>query len=342
MKKPQFANRSNRYTNNNPVSSDTPSQPPLGNRGLNEVLSAEGLNPFDRQSSCHPRRRDMIPVMAPGMNPNEMAAPGGFYPPYQPLPVTNSVHSALLLDRESALNYISELKSNAYVVALGKTRTGEEIVKVEHMFTTDQLYPTPTPTEEVIILTQMSADEFINLYLDTLDTEDTFGLSDFISGLFFTVQQIGNRMYGAMDGRTYLVDQALVDQAIEEVKDVKDEPVSGFYQPPAVARLYRIAVDHRNTLVKGYVQILNNLIDELNVKPSIDEMGLATMSFVGKDMTVVVQPSMVNSFCTTITYKVTWVRHNPELAHEAVQTHTYTAEVFFDDIVPKIKQLVSE
>lgn len=342
MKKSQFANRSNRHQMNNPVSSGTPSQQ-LGNLGLNEALTVEGLNPFDRQSSCHPRRRDMMPAMAPGMNPNAVTQPG-YYPPYQNMNTTMTIGSAMqnvmVLDRENALSYISELKPNAYVVGAGKTRTGEEIVEVEHMFTTYHLYP--TPTHEVIILTQMSADEFINLYLDTLDTEDTFGLSGFMGSMPFAIQQAGNRMYGVMEGQTYLVDQALVDQAIEEVKDVKEEPMSGFYQRPAIARVYRLVEEHRAAKVKEQVQILSDLINQMNVKPSIDETGLATISFIGKDVSVIVQPSTINPFYNVTSYKVTWVRHNPQLAHEGEQTYTYGADSFFTNVVPKIKQLVSQ
>lgn len=344
MKKPQFANRSNRYTNNNPVSSGTPA-PQLGNLGLNESLSMRGLNPFDRQSSCHPRRRDMMPAMAPGMNPNAVAQPG-YYPPYPNMNTTMTIGSAMqnvmVLDRENALSYISELKPNAYVVGAGKTRTGEELVEVEHMYTNGQPYTAPAATHDMIVLTQMSADEFINLYLDTLDTDDTFGLSDFMGSLSFTIQQVGDRMYGAMEGRTYLVDQALVDQAIEDVKDIKEEPMQGFYQRPAIARVYRLVEEHRTAKVKEQVQILSDLINQMNVKPSIDETGLATISFIGKDVSVVVQPSIINPFYNVTSYKVTWVRHNPQLAHEGEQTYTYGADTFFTDVVPKIKQLVSQ
>lgn len=341
MKKPQFANRSNRHTNNNPVSSGTPSQPQLGNLGLNESLSMRGLNPFDRESSCHPRRRDMMPPIAPTMNPNEMAAPGGFYPPYQTGLINNPVHNTMLLDREAAISYINELKSNTYLTGAGKTRTGEEIIEAIHMLSSDQPYPAPNRTMDLIILTQMSAEEFINLYLDTLDKEDIIGLSDLVGDASFNIQQNGNRMYSTREGRTYLIDQTVVDQVMEGV-DVKEEGIIGVYQLPAVSRLYRMIDEKRTENINERVRILSDLINDMNAKPSIDHLGLASITFVGKDVSVIVQPSMLNPFCNDASYKVTWIRHNPQLTHEAEQTYNYDVESFFNEVVPKIKQLVTE
>lgn len=248
----------------------------------------------------------------------------------------SGVNQTLLMDQDAALEYVKGLNTSVYICPTGKTSTGEDIVVVEFL---DSQISQGRPADNIILM-GISAETLIDRYLDTLDPNDLLTLDSFAENMTLTATQVGQRMYGILNGKTYLVDQGLVDQVIEETKDIKEFiPPAGYYQRPAVTRLTQLVHEHLEAKWEENHNTFKRLIQDTKAYPQIDSNGDITVVFPGKDVTVSVRSINPMAHKFNMLYEVTWVRDNPTLPHEAEYSSVYSANDFFKSVLLKIAEL---
>lgn len=289
------------------------------------TMGLHGYNPRMHQRALHSPQ----PPSAYNLTDNPPLSPRQWSP-------MSGVNQTLLMDQDAALEYVKGLNASVYICPTGKTSTGEDIVVVEFL---DSQISQGRPADNIILM-GISAETLIDRYLDTLDPNDLLTLDSFAENMTLTATQVGQRMYGILNGKTYLVDQDLVDQVIEETKDIKEFiPPAGYYQRPAVTRLTQLVHEHLEAKWVESHNTFKRLIQDTKAYPQIDGNGVITVVFPGKDVTVSVRSINTMAHKFNMLYEVTWARDNPTLPHEAEYSSVYSANDFFKSVLLKIAEL---